>query len=523
VNSESRRGTQVGLLSKKTKNPENRCPSRAAADAFLSVGKISHAAQQRPQNPTTTIMAKRKNTASNDNEPSEAALAAARDKALRAYGSRDYVTGIDIGYKYTDGKKSDVQSVRIHVVEKKDKSVLEAAEIFPTQIDGVPVDVIQAVYHPQREQVDVSLERTGRMDPIQPGISVSHPSVTAGTLGAIVFDLTDGAPCILSNWHVLVGSNAARPGDPIIQPGTADSGRAPNDTVARLERSILGPDGDAAIARLTNARSVSNAQFQTNVRVTEARLPQVGEAVEKSGRTTATTRGIVDGVGRYFITYDDRGRVGIDGFKIVATIPGNPNNDEISAGGDSGSLWYSAADKKGVGLHFAGETDPDPRQEHAIACFLPRVLSALNVTLAGRLPDTGDRLDAGPGGRGALSEIRRQLREQSRLLQQLLRQSSRLARNGGGSTRGTRQEALSGRRENGDGSVFQRLVRIIGPVGITVTRDTTWFDDLGFDEDSLDIFCRRDVSFEFGKPFNGMDAGDTVGDLETVIIRVINA
>jgi hypothetical protein len=38
--------------------------------------------------------------------------------------------------------------------------------------------------------------------------------------------------------------------------------------------------------------------------------------------------------------------------------------------------------KEAVGLHFAGETDSQPDQEHALACHLPRVLGALNISLS---------------------------------------------------------------------------------------------------------------------------------------------
>lgn len=34
-----------------------------------------------------------------------------------------------------------------------------------------------------------------------------------------------------------------------------------------------------------------------------------------------------------------------------------------------------------VGLHFAGETDPDPAAEHALACEIHKVLDKLSVRL----------------------------------------------------------------------------------------------------------------------------------------------
>jgi hypothetical protein len=70
-------------------------------------------------------------------------------------------------------------------------------------------------------------------------------------------------------------------------------------------------------------------------------------------------------------------------------------------------------------------------------------------------------------------------------------------------------------------SVLERLVDVIGDVGIIVTAATKW-KDIGFDADSLDMFCRVQVSDEFGTPFDGSDAGSTVGDLVKSINRALD-
>ena len=312
---------------------------------------------------------------------SDSQLQQAYQKAFKAYMGRNNVTGIDIGYKYVNAQRTDDIVVRIHVREKIPESALEATEVFPKEIDGVPVDIIQAIYRPTAA-IESLFERRVRRDTIQPGISISHPHVSAGTFGAVVYDKFSGRQCILSNWHVLVGSNDASPGDDIIQPGSLDGGRLSRDRIGQLERSILNEDGDAAIAFLDNAsgRSVQLAQLDTGVVVQSARMAQFGDILEKSGRTTGVTRGKIDGWGAYTLPYSVGART-IEGFKIVPVIDGNPNNEEISSGGDSGSIWYDPQTKEGVGLHFAGETDPHPREEHAIACHLPRVLNALNISL----------------------------------------------------------------------------------------------------------------------------------------------
>lgn len=306
----------------------------------------------------------------------------AYQEALARFGHRTDVTGIDIGYKYKDDERTETLAIRLHVKEKLPKSALEAAEIFPEEIEGFPIDVIQGNYKPDAVTAPSieATDRTQRFSRLQPGISVAHKNVSAGTLGLIVKDNRSGRPAILSNWHVLVGSASATPGDPVTQPGSFDGGRAPRDTVAALERMILDKDGDAAVALLTNSRPYDLNVFDLGTVAKRIKDPEIDDIVVKSGRTTHVTKGRVDGKGRYFITYSV-GRVGVDGFTIVPLDPANPSNVEISQGGDSGSAWLLDGSDTMVGLHFAGETDPRPSEEHAIACFATRVFSRLSISL----------------------------------------------------------------------------------------------------------------------------------------------
>ena len=134
------------------------------------------------------------------------------------------------------------------------------------------------------------MARRHRRDPVQPGISISHALVSAGTIGAIVFDRTTGAPCILSNWHVLAGSVFAQAGDAILQPGRFDSGRRETDTIAHLERMYLGRRGDAAIAVLNGERQVSRIQDHTTVDVQTARHAGLGDSPVRSSINGGATR-----------------------------------------------------------------------------------------------------------------------------------------------------------------------------------------------------------------------------------------
>lgn len=317
-----------------------------------------------------------------DSSDSAESIEDAYRQALSRYGHRENVTGVDIGREYKNGQETGRLAVRLHVREKLPETALEAAEAFPETLDGFPIDVIQANYEPgeDRAVAPETRDRMLRFSTLQPGISVGHTSVGAGTLGLIVMDNVTRKPAILSNWHVLAGSSSARPGDDIVQPGTGDGGQSPRDTVAKLARTLLNRDGDAAIALLTGSRPFSSTVLGVGAQVHGIAEPRIGDLVVKSGRSTGVTRGRVDGIGRYYIRYST-GQVGIDGCTIVPRTDGNPNNEEISTSGDSGASWLLEGSQTMVGLHFAGETDALPSREHAIACFPTRVFSQLNISL----------------------------------------------------------------------------------------------------------------------------------------------
>lgn len=315
--------------------------------------------------------------------PNHDALRRAREKAERIYGNREYITGIDVGYRWTDGAPTDELCVRLHVEKKLPVSALETAEIFPSEIDGIPIDVYEGIY--KIERTTMAHEHQSRQEVLQGGISVSHPTITAGTLGLFAADKVTGRVGILSNWHVLVGPEG-KVSDPILQPGDVDGGRLGRDEIAIVQRSILERAGDAAFAELTGARGWALSTLGLAGLPTQVRNSRLGETLQKSGRTTGLTSGRVDGEGMYRVNYEIRPKVfqkiSISGFKIVPKELGNPNNTEISLPGDSGSTWISQNGNDAVGLHFAGETQGDARAEFGLACNLESVFEKLGLRLA---------------------------------------------------------------------------------------------------------------------------------------------
>ena len=198
-----------------------------------------------------------------------------------------------------------------------------------------------------------------------------------------------GKPHLLSNWHVLQGANGSI-GDDIVQPGPYDNGDLAANQIGRLARSHLGLAGDCAIATVEHRR-FSDEVLELNVVPTRAAKAELGDRVVKSGRTTGVTYGMVSRVG-VVVNLDYGGSVGVQrigGFEVHPNPAKPPATGEISAPGDSGSVWLIDADVADrdsgsdvvVGLHFAGEVDPDPAAEHALACNIHSVLQKLEVSL----------------------------------------------------------------------------------------------------------------------------------------------
>jgi endonuclease G len=323
------------------------------------------------------------------------------------------VTSIGIGHKITKGQRTNQLCVQFTVRKKKavgpELEALGSKAIPKTLQVGahkVPTDVIEREYHPKFKLIAEAVkdERKQRLDTIVPGISVGHPSTTAGTLGAIVYDAHDGQPCVLSNWHVL-NTPEGKPGDAMLQPGPYDDNRVSENRAGTLLRSHLGLAGDCAIASISGRRYAQTVFALTKAPTRIAR-PELGDKVVKSGRTTAVTYGIVRRVDTV-VKINYGGSVGeqrIGAFEIGPDPKRPAANHQISMGGDSGSVWLVMDDKGQltdimVGLHFAGESEGDS-DDHAMACYAHSVLEKLEISLQPLGPAPLPAAAAGAQGSG---------------------------------------------------------------------------------------------------------------------------
>jgi hypothetical protein len=284
---------------------------------------------------------------------------------------------------------------------------------IPAVLDGVAVrpEVSGRFYALRGPTCDVSGDQACTNAerwplPVPTGVSVGHPDITAGTIGARV--TRDGEFFVLSNNHVLANVNRGSPGDPILQPGSYDGGASPGDAIATLtdfepikfctvyfiwiicqqSNSI-----DAAIARSTAGAlgfatpggeygslegygapsSVLQAAYGNPSIIGDENLAQlIGVAVQKYGRTSGRTVGSVDGANATVdVCYDQSCTLVARFVDQLIISPGG-----FSAGGDSGSLIITNdAAKNPVGLLFAGSSST------TIANRIDLVLNRFGVTV----------------------------------------------------------------------------------------------------------------------------------------------
>ena len=292
-----------------------------------------------------------------------ALIAAIQNKHEAKLLSMENVVGVGVSLKTTTGKPTDTRCLTVMVEKKEAKNKLAKECLIPKKIDGVPTDVMEV------GKIE-ALAFDTKVRPVQPGYTIGHYNITAGTFGCLVRDIRrcccklekdcgctptreecPGDYLILSNNHVLANSNAASIGDAILQPGPFDGGEFPTDTIATLERYeeiVFGASGynliDAALARPTANRNVI-AAITGLVVPTDISQAFPFDPVVKVGRTTMVTTGLVLATNATInVSY---GLSGVAQFRhqIVTTA--------MAAGGDSGSLLMNF-DLEAVGLLFAG-------------------------------------------------------------------------------------------------------------------------------------------------------------------------
>jgi hypothetical protein len=258
----------------------------------------------------------------------------------------------------------DAPSIKVFVEEPHERW-------FPHSLEGLPVEIVEtgrifALRHPcggppsRRpwwcDESSDPVDATVRFErPVPIGVSTGHPSVTAGTICCRVRNAFD--VFVLSANHIFADTNRAVFDDPVLQPGRADGGTAPQDEIGALydfEPIMFGGAEnviDAAIA-LTTPEDVDNATPSDGYGVPSwiTARPRPGMRVMKYGRTTGLTKGRIEAVNA---TVDVYYSLGIARFVRQIIVSG----DGFVGGGDSGAVMVvdrGRGARRPVGLLFAG-------------------------------------------------------------------------------------------------------------------------------------------------------------------------
>lgn len=274
--------------------------------------------------------------------------------------SLPHVVGTAVGKKRVNGEKTDETCVVVFVDRKVAETQLDEEEVVPETVDcdGETVstdvqevgDVTALSVEPAQEA-----ERTERVRPAPGGVSLAHPSLSAGTMGSTALEAEDGESVVLTNAHVAAPDPQASEDDPVLQPGPEDGGTE-DDEIGRLrEWSDISPEEpnttDSALVAV-DPDDIDDELLGVGplVGFTEPDM-ESDETYTKSGRTTGVTTGELRG---------RDARIEVGGFGGgVAVFEGVDLFSSMGDGGDSGSLIGIDGDDgfRATNLLFAGSPD----------------------------------------------------------------------------------------------------------------------------------------------------------------------
>lgn len=328
------------------------------------------------------------------------------ERALKRYHrelfSLPNVVGVGKGYKEVRGKITDTPALIVMVEKKLPEEELRRQDRIPRLLDKAATDVWEV------GQIRL-LGRTDYQRPAQPGVSIGHYKITAGTFGAVVKDRSTGEPLILSNNHILANISNGRDGraaigDPILQPGPYDGGTM-DQIIGHLLRFVplisdyqeplcsqalyferllnnllhlIKPRYRLFLRKATEAANIVDAAVARPIRpedinpeilglgpITGIAEAEIGMAVVKSGRSSGITRASVKVLQASVQVILEEGLKGFFTDQIVTGPLAQP--------GDSGSLVLDNSGRA-VGLLFAGSN------QSTVCNRIQNVLDSLNVT-----------------------------------------------------------------------------------------------------------------------------------------------
>lgn len=307
---------------------------------------------------------------------------------------------VSIGLKETAGHITDSLCIRIYVREKRDTGDLQAHEVLPSEINGIPTDVniipgfSACIDEKQYRPLKGGIQITNRI--IAKERDGYSTEVAHGTLGCFAIRNDDGKRVLLSNCHVLL-ANSGKVGDRVYQPAPAvvpdlSSDQLPlrptddKNAVGRIVRAVIDEKVDAAIAELNEgANEVSdlneinglseNGRPRYNVILGQG-IAIAGQIVFKVGEVSGRTEGRIVDINYPTTTFPIEGQERT--FKGQIAIQSVNAAHHFSERGDSGAAIVDI-DNRIVGLMFANNGNANP--QITLANHIADVVSAMNISI----------------------------------------------------------------------------------------------------------------------------------------------
>jgi hypothetical protein len=311
------------------------------------------------------------------------------------------VRNVSVGLKVQGREITNDLCIRVYVHTKRPDAELPAEQRIPKFIEGVPTDV-----NAPRGALRFAVNGT-RVRPLRGGTEISNliigineagnnQTMEEGTFGFIATRNSDGAPVLVTNYHVLL-ANGARKDEPVFQPSVAKVPyvrlpqlpvrmQSTEDVIAYITDGWITDKVDVAIAKLDVSSccrccgldfrdeilGLSEAGAPPSNQILGRRPAVSGGTVYKVGVTTGRTVGrVIDD------TMDPTHPAHFEGKNYTFTgqigIAHVDQNESFCEDGDSGS---AIIDQGGyiVGLLFASEDSP-PDQ----ICYANQIKDVIDV------------------------------------------------------------------------------------------------------------------------------------------------
>lgn len=262
------------------------------------------------------------------------------------------VFGVAVGVKEVDGQLTDQIGIKVYVKEKKPVEDITSEEMIPSEVEGIPVDVVQRKF--ERHTITGGGSR----------FVCKPPNSTYGTVGLVVKDTTTGDLVGLTNNHVVEATDD----EEVYNNGPS--------FVGHVLRGDYGSNYDAGVFAITDALvAPSPGAISAVGKVVGSRAPVLNEAVVKFGQKSNLTAGTVTATG---LDLTQTGEDGDPDHDFSDQIEITSYSGIMSAPGDSGSVFVATGDKNAVGLLWGGD-GADGHSPHAVGAPMDIVVSAMDV------------------------------------------------------------------------------------------------------------------------------------------------